>query len=249
MANGRNEDNMIFGAILAGGIGSRMGNVEKPKQFLFLGKKPIIIHTIEKFYINHDFEEIIVLSPKKWISYTEDIINEYIHDADNVSVIEGGKLRNDTIMNAINYIEEKYSLEGNSASDDSILVTHDSVRPFVTHRIIEENIKYAKEYGACDTVIPATDTIVESNNNKTITAIPNRDFMYQGQTPQSFKIAKLKNLYNSLSENEKEILTDAAKIFVIKNEDVYLVDGEVTNIKITYTYDLKVADSILKENL
>lgn len=234
---------MIFAAILAGGIGSRMGNVEKPKQFLLLGNKPIIIHTIEKFYINNSFDEIIVLSPKQWINYTRDIIDKYINDSENISVIEGGNVRNETIMNAINHIENKYQLNDD---EDSIIVTHDSVRPFVTHRIIEENIEYAKKYGACDTVIPATDTIVESNNNKTITNIPDRTQMYQGQTPQSFKISNLKKLYLGLSEEEKKILTDAAKIFVIKNQDVYLVGGEVTNIKITYPYDLKVADSIIK---
>jgi len=232
---------MIFAAILAGGTGSRMGNVDKPKQFLLLGNKPIIIHTIEKFQINDKFEKIIVLTPKKWVTYTEDIVNKYIPDSDNIVVTEGGELRNDTIMKGIEYIEENY----NDLDEDAIIVTHDSVRPFLTHRIIEENIKYAKEYGACDTVIPSTDTIVESKDGKIISSIPNRNFMYQGQTPQSFKIKTTKELYNSLSNEEKEILTDAAKIFTVKGKDVYLVDGEVTNIKITYNYDLKLANSIL----
>ena len=60
---------MIFAAILAGGTGSRMGNEEKPKQYMLLGNKPIILHTIEKFHINHEFEKIIVLCPKQWIKY------------------------------------------------------------------------------------------------------------------------------------------------------------------------------------
>ena len=232
---------MIFAAILAGGTGTRMGNVEKPKQFLLLGDKPIIVHTIEKFFINNEFEKIIVLSPKQWISHTEDLILKYIPNSEKIVVIEGGKLRNDTIMNAINYIETNHGL-----NDDDIIVTHDSVRPFITHRIIEENMKYAKEYGACDTVIPATDTIVESIDGDFISSVPNRENMYQGQTPQSFKINKLKELYNLLSDEEKEILTDACKIFSINNEKVFLVKGEVTNIKITYAHDLKVANSILK---
>ena len=105
----------------------------------------------------------------------------------------------------------------------------------------------AKEFGACDTVVPATDTIVESVDSKLIKNIPIRDNYYQGQTPQSFKINKLSELVNSLSESESNILTDACKIFVLKNEDVYLVDGEITNIKITYPYDLKLANTILKE--
>lgn len=232
---------MIFAAILAGGTGTRMGNIEKPKQFLLLGNKPILIHTIEKFLINDKFKKIIVLSPKQWISHTEDLILKYIPNSDKIIVIGGGKLRNDTIMNAIDYIEAHYSL-----NDDDIIVTHDSVRPFLTHRIIEENIKYGKEWGACDTVIPATDTIVESIDGNFINSVPNRVNMYQGQTPQSFKINKLKKLYNLLSDEEKEIMTDACKIFSVNNEKVYLVRGEVSNIKITYSNDLKVANSILK---
>ncbi|MBX7076354.1 MAG: 2-C-methyl-D-erythritol 4-phosphate cytidylyltransferase [Methanobacteriaceae archaeon] len=233
---------MIFAAILAGGTGVRMGNVDKPKQFLFLGNKPIIIHTLEKFYINSKFDKIIVLCPKQWVNYTVDIINKYLSKTDNIIVIEAGNVRNETIMNAINYIESNYSI-----SQDDIIVTHDSVRPFVSHRIIEDNLNAAEKYGACNTVIPATDTIVHSTDGEFINNIPNRANMYQGQTPQSFKILKLKELYNKLSKEEKEILTDAAKIFIINDENVFLVNGEVTNVKITYPYDLRVANSILKE--
>ena len=75
-----------------------------------------------------------------------------------------------------------------------------------------------------------------------------RDYYYQCQTPQSFNIKKLFNLINSLTEEETNILTDACKIFTLKDEDVYLVEGEVTNIKITYPYDLKLANTILEDN-
>jgi 2-C-methyl-D-erythritol 4-phosphate cytidylyltransferase len=232
---------MIFAAILAGGIGNRMGNVEKPKQYLLLGNKPIIVHTIEKFFINDKFEKIIVLCPKPWIKHTRDLVDKYVGETDRIAVIEGGSVRNETIMNAVKFIEENYEIDG-----ESVIVTHDSVRPFLTHRIIEENIEFAGKYGACDTVVPATDTIVESADGKLISSIPNRECMFQGQTPQSFKILKLKELYNSLTDEEKEVLTDAAKIFVIKGENVCLVEGEVNNIKITYPYDLKVANGMLK---
>ena len=235
---------MIFGVVLAGGIGSRMGNVEKPKQFLTIGDKPIIIHTLEKFYVNDKFEQIIVLCPTQWVEHTKNLIKKYLKDENRVVVIPGGETRNDTIMNAIAHIEKNFSVD-----DDTIIVTHDSVRPFVTHRIIEENISAAMEYGACDTVIPATDTIVESANHKVISNIPERSKMYQGQTPQSFKAKKLKELYYSLTEEEKDVLTDAAKIFVIKGEEVKLVDGEVFNIKITYPYDLKVAEALLSDKM
>lgn len=230
----------IFGVVLAGGIGSRMGNVEKPKQFMEVGGKPILVHTIEKFAVNPQFERIIVLSPKQWIKYTQDVIRRYIMDSSRIDVIQGGATRNDTIMNAIDHIEAQYGMD-----EDTIIVTHDSVRPFVTHRILEDNIRYAKEMGACDTVIPATDTIVESTDNQCITNIPDRSKMYQGQTPQSFRAKKLRDVFQALTPEEKEILTDACKILVLKGEKVHLVDGEVFNIKITYPYDLRVAESLL----
>ncbi|MDD7220657.1 MAG: 2-C-methyl-D-erythritol 4-phosphate cytidylyltransferase [Clostridia bacterium] len=231
----------VYGVILAGGIGSRMGNVEKPKQFLELGGKPVIIHTIEKFVVHPGLDKILVLSPRAWVSYTQDIIRKYIpSSSDRVVVLSGGETRNETIMNAIRYIDKEGMLD-----EDTIIVTHDSVRPFVTHRIIEENIQYAKKYGACDTVIPATDTIVESKDNSKITDIPNRKFMYQGQTPQSFRAKMLKDMYESLSDGEREILTDACKIMVLKGQHVHLVQGETFNIKITYPYDMTVAKALL----
>lgn len=230
----------VYGVILAGGKGTRMGNVEKPKQFMEIGGRPIIVHTIEKFILNSEFEKILVLSPKQWIKHTEDLIRKYIPEAGRIQVIEGGVTRNETIMNAIAYLDELHLLDENT-----IIVTHDSVRPFLTHRILEENIRYAREYGACDTVIPATDTIVESKDNQMITNIPDRAIMYQGQTPQSFKAEHLRRIYQSLSEEEKEILTDACKILVIKGEKVHLVEGEESNIKITYPYDMRVAEALL----
>lgn len=230
----------IYGVILAGGIGSRMGNAEKPKQFLELGEKPVIIHTIEKFAVHPGFEKILVLSPQAWVSYTKDIVRKMIPMYERIAVIAGGATRNETIMNAIRYIESQGDLD-----DETIIVTHDSVRPFVTHRILDENIEAAKKYGACDTVIPATDTIVESLDNTKITDIPNRKYMYQGQTPQSFRAKRLKEIYGALTEEEKAVLTDACKILVLKGEHVHLVQGEEFNIKITYPYDLVVAKTLL----
>ena len=216
---------MTYGVILAGGIGSRMGG-DKPKQYLTVKDKPIIIYTIEKFLVVPEFEKVIVLCPKQWVEHTKNLIEKHIAPAKNrVAVIEGGSTRNETIMNAIKLIESEGKL-----NDDTVIVTHDSVRPFVTNR-----------------VVPATDTIVEAMDNATISNIPDRSKMYQGQTPQSFKALKLKNMYESLTDEEKDILTDAAKIFVIKGEKVALVQGETYNMKITYPYDLRVAKSLLED--
>ena len=233
---------MIFAVILAGGTGSRMGVSDVPKQFLEIKGKPILCHTLEKFLPNPRFEMIIVLSPRTWLNQTKTLIKKHSGVSDRVAVIEGGATRNETIMNAIAFIETNYGLD-----DDTVIVTHDSVRPFVTHRIIEENIESAIRDGACDTVIPATDTIVEGDGDKII-SIPDRRKMYQGQTPQSFKAKALRDAYLSLSDEEKEILTDAAKILVIKGQRVALVRGETYNIKITYPYDLRIARSLLEDD-
>ena len=72
---------MIFAAILAGGIGSRMGGADTPKQFLALGDKPVIIHTLEKFVINSKFDKILVVAPKSFINHTNNLINEYIENS------------------------------------------------------------------------------------------------------------------------------------------------------------------------
>jgi len=231
---------MIYGVILAGGVGSRMGNVDKPKQFLNIGEKPILIHTVEKFIINDALEKVIVLCPELWVAYTKDVLHKYLPN-NEVEVTVGGASRNGTIMNAIQYIEDNYGID-----EDTVLITHDSVRPFVTQRIIEDNIACAKEGVPCDTMIPATDTIVESVDGNYIESIPNRAHYYQGQTPQSFRAKDFKELYNSLSEEEKNVLTDAAKVFVMKGRKVAVVEGETFNIKVTYPYDLQLAETLLR---
>lgn len=233
---------MNYGVVLAGGVGKRMGS-EKPKQFLTIGDKPIIVHTVEKFVLSSDLDGIIVLTPREWIGYTRDVLTKHLGEANmkNIPVIEGGAVRNETIMNAIAYIEENWGLD-----DDTIIVTHDAVRPFVTHRIIKESVQGALECGASDTVIAATDTIVESQDGVSISSIPDRSKMYQGQTPQCFRAKELRETYESLTEEEKDILTDATKIYVLKGKPVRLIKGESFNIKITYPYDLEVAETLLK---
>ncbi|ACK39891.1 2-C-methyl-D-erythritol 4-phosphate cytidylyltransferase [Listeria monocytogenes] len=234
---------MIYAQILAGGKGTRMGNVSMPKQFLPLNGKPIIVHTVEKFILNTRFDKILISSPKEWMNHAEDNIKKYISD-DRIVVIEGGEDRNETIMNGIRFVEKTYGL-----TDDDIIVTHDAVRPFLTHRIIEENIDAALETGAVDTVIEALDTIVESSNHEVITDIPVRDHMYQGQTPQSFNMKKVYSHYQNLTPEKKQILTDACKICLLAGDDVKLVKGEIFNIKITTPYDLKVANAIIQERI
>lgn len=232
---------MIFGAILAGGVGSRMHMADMPKQFLPLGDKPIIIHTLEKFLMCARFECIYVGVHADWVNYLTDLVQKHVPSAvSRVRVVAGGSDRNETILNVINAIEADFG-----ESDDHIIVTHDSVRPFVTLRMIEENIACAQQYGAVDTVTPAVDTIVTSLDGQVIADIPNRAQMYQGQTPQSFRMSLLKNLYRSLTDEEKKTLTDACKICVVRSHPVHLVEGSYTNLKITTPGDYKIAQAMV----
>lgn len=233
---------MIFAAILAGGSGTRMGNPDKPKQFWMLGERPVLVQTVEKFCVSGGFDQVIVLCPQTWLHQTKDILMHYLPQFPDVAVIAGGAERNDTVMNALDHIQQNFGLD-----DDTIIVTHDAVRPFVTHRVIQANIAAAQEYGACDTVIPATDTIVESTNGATITNIPPRSDYYQGQTPQSFKAAKLKELLLALTDDQKKILTDACKVFTLQGQPVALVQGDVSNIKITYPNDMRIARAMIAD--
>lgn len=233
---------MIYAEILAGGKGTRMGNINMPKQFLTLNNKPIIIHTIEKFILNEKFDKILVVTPKEWINHTKDIIKKYINEDPRLVVVIGGTDRNESIMSGVRYIDKEFGI-----NPDDVIVTHDSVRPFLTHRIIEENIKYAQEYGAVDTAIPAFDTIIESEDGHSISNVPVRSHMFQGQTPQSFNVQQLVSYYDELSEEEKAILTDACKIVKLKGGEVRLVTGEIFNIKITTPYDLRIAEAMFEE--
>ncbi len=235
---------MVYAEILAGGIGRRMGNNDMPKQFLMLGNKPIIIHTLEQFLLVSEFSKIIIGCPRDWMGYMNDLILKYIGVDDKVVVIEGGADRNGTIMNACKYIELNFGL-----TSKDILVTHDAVRPLVDYRIITDNIKACKKYDAVDTIIPVADTIVESLDGKVLSSVPIRDYLYLGQTPQTFKIKELVNTYESLTDEEKKILTDACKIFVLKNKKVGFVQGEEYNLKITTMHDLKLANAIVEVGL
>lgn len=232
---------MIYAGILAGGVGSRMGNVPLPKQFLDLDGKPILVHTVEKFLLTSEFDKIYIATPQKWISHTRDTLRKHNITDDRVEVVQGGSDRNETIMSIISAIEAE-----NKITDEDVIVTHDAVRPFLTRRIIKENIDEVIKHGAVDTVITATDTIISSIDGEAIDSIPVRDEMYQGQTPQSFNINLLRDSYNALSDDDKKILTDACKILVVADKKVRLVLGELYNIKITTPYDLKVANSIIK---
>lgn len=235
---------MVYAGILSGGIGTRMQNPDMPKQYMELGDKPVLIHTIDPFLINSRIDEVIVAVPRSWVSYTIDLVRQHYPNQERLRVIPGGGTRNETLMCIVDDIKTCSGIQ-----DGDVVISHDAIRPFVSERIINDNIDAVLEYGAVDTVIPANDTIVESADGVRITGIPLRNRMYQGQTPQSFHIQTLKKFYEELTEEETASLTDAAKIFVLKGHCVHLVKGDYSNLKITTPYDLKVANALLKNEM
>ena len=233
-----NCDFMIFAAILAGGIGTRLGS-SVPKQFFKINDKPLLVYCIEPFLKVDNLDKIIVSSPKQYLDNTQSLVDEYFND-DRLVVIEGGKTRNDTILNSIDYAIN------NGADDDSVMVTHDGARIFVSPELIKDSVKYAKEFGAASPVIPATDVIFQSKEVGKLTKIPERKYLFHSQTPQSFKINEFMNIYNDLSDDEIMLLDEAMMLFYLRDKEVCLFEGDSSNFKITRPFDITIAESILR---
>jgi len=168
------------------------------------------------------------------------LVGRYASKPRQVKLAPGGADRSQTLFNVIDMVASNHEL-----CEQSIIVTHDAVRPFVTEGIIGENIRLARQFGACNTVIPAIDTIIESYDGKETHNVPLRKNMYQVQTPQSFNISKLVGLYGRLSDEQKLELTDACSIFTYSSEKVALAAGDPMNFKITTALDYKIAQSLV----
>ncbi len=230
---------MIYAAVLAGGSGLRMGG-ELPKQFLSVGGRPIIIRSIDAFAESGLVDEIYVAVSADYVDYTKKLIAEFCPEV-KAHVIPGGKNRNETLYNVLKNIKK------DSMTDDDIILTHDAVRPFIDTRIISDNINAVRKYGACNTVVPAVDTMVRSSAGNFIDSIPSRSELFHGQTPQSFNARVLLDLYEKMSEAEFEFYTDACSVFIKSGRKVYLVTGDRNNIKLTYPEDMEKAESIIRE--
>jgi len=230
---------MNFGAILAGGIGSRMKN-DLPKQFIDLAGKPIIIHTLEKMFKSNIFDYLIIAIHPEYVDYLQKLLNKFdFADNNKILIVTGGKERIDTIENVINIVNEY------SQSSDDILLLHDAVRPFVTNEILENSITTAQKEGACVAVVPAVDTIYEIKNNVSITGFPTRKYLYNGQSPDTFKLGVLNDAFNSLSADEKKEITGTVQICASKGINISAIEGSYQNIKITTNYDLAIAKQLL----
>lgn len=228
---------MIYVAVAAGGVGSRMG-ADKPKQFLTVADIPVIIHTVKAFKGKAD--RVFIGVVEKWLSYTQELLEKYSL-ADFATVVPGGANRMETLYNIICKIEAEQGL-----NEEDILLTHDAVRPFINDRIIDENIEKCKKYGACGTYVSAVDTIAVSSNGEMLTSVPCRSTMFNTQTPQTAKLLLLKTLFEQ-NKSRFEEFTDLCGMLNVLGVDVAMARGEYTNIKITTPLDLITARGILGE--
>ncbi len=226
--------------ILAGGIGSRMQSPELPKQYLKIGNEPIIIKTVRNFIDFGSFRAGVICCPVDWIEYTKALLLEYGISTDTVFVVPGGKNRNSSVQNGCCFLTKNFNI-----ADDDVILTHDAVRPFIDSRIIKDNVSAVQEFGAANTVMPVYDSIIRTATGDYLSEHLPRKELYRVQTPQSFRLNELRNVINSLSEEDLENYTDVASIFADRGFRVKLVEGLDSNIKITTPFDMAVAESII----
>ena len=234
---------MIYGAILAGGVGNRVKSLNYPKQFYEINGKPIIIYTIEKLVNSDKFDLVYVAVIEEFLEETKKLVKKYGLNRKTI-VIKGGASRMDTIDNVINAIVSSHDV-----TDDDIILIHDAVRPFITNKIIEDSIEGARKYGATVATIPAVDTIVASKDSNVVSYIPDRNELFYGQAPDTFKLKEFVEMKANLTAEQRKIATGTSQICTFNNKVIHLIDGDPINFKITTDLDLLIAKEVIREEM
>lgn len=220
--------------VLAGGKGSRMGT-DIPKQFFEINGKTVLEYSVEAFDSNPSIDEVVIVSHKDYIDKVKALVskNNYKKVA---HVLEGGKERYDSSLAAV----RKY------AAEDVILILHDAARPLVSKRIINDVISTMKSAKACGVAIASTDTILVCNDG-VLSSVPDRKTMYRAQTPQAFDIEVIRSAYEIGLKDPAFTATDDCGIVLKYRPDIpiRIVDGEDSNLKVTYRDDLKMVELYL----
>ena len=219
---------MNIALIVAAGVASRMGNLEKPKQFLLIKEKPLFLYSVLAFENNPNIDAIIIVTSEQYIKEVQDYCSSY-QVSKIKGVIVGGKTRQESVYHGLIKAKEL------SLSDDVILI-HDAARPLVSQDIITNNIEGCLEHDAVETAVKAVDTLIESKDG-TLNAVLNRDVIYQVQTPQTFRF---KLIYEAHKAFNNETNTDDAGIVLKYNHPVHIVEGDKLNFKVTTQDDLKL---------
>lgn len=217
--------------ILAGGKGERFGS-SLPKQFIKLAGQRVIEHTIDIFESNQLIDDIYIVSNPSYTNTIEEIVVNKKYGK-IVKILNGGKDRRESSFIGINAIDV----------DEAKVLIHDAVRPLLSSSIIEDSLNTLDKYNAIDVAIPASDTIVEVEDG-ILKSIPNRNNMWQGQTPQGFLLSVIKeaHLRANKEEEELEVTDDCSLVQRYNLSPIKIVKGEKQNMKITAPLDIYIAD-------
>ena len=231
---------MIIGGILAGGLGTRMANGGLPKQFLKVAGKPVIIHTLERFLNNEHIGSIVIAMNENWIDFCNNMLREYGLDGKSVRIIKGGNSRFESLLclarECLNIAAE------NNYDGEITMINHDCARPFVSDRILNDNINMVNEYDMVTTSIPTIDTVLLSSDGKLSDCVPERSTVFLDQGPQTVKVKHFMQLVDTLTDEEKEKYMEAGRLYIDKGYRVGIVEGERENFKLTTKFDLVLAE-------
>lgn len=228
---------MNIAVILAGGSGSRLG-ASLPKQFLEIAGKTIIEHTIEAFERHNAIDEIAIVSKKEFMADVGQIVEKNQYKKVK-NILAGGKERYDSSLSAIRAYP----------NDDDHLLLHDAVRPLVSDRIINDCIRALDTYHAVNVAVKTTDTIIQVDENNCICAIPPRSSLRNVQTPQCFTRGVIRRAYELALQDPDFVTTDDCGVVrkYLPEEPVFVVEGDVSNIKVTFAEDLILLERLLQK--
>lgn len=234
---------MNIAIIFAGGSGVRMG-AGVPKQFLEVNGKPIIIHTLQLFQFHEEIDKIYISVLADYIPYMEQLISDY-HLTKVAGVVGGGETGGDSIYNALKKAESENP-------DDSIVLIHDGVRPFVSYEVISSNIAGVKEHGNAITCTSCYETILLSKDATKVDSVPYRKETHAAQAPQSFYLKDIIAAHDEVRKlpTRYDDLVDSCTIMTSLGKETYMVPGNRGNIKVTTPEDVYMFRALLqyKEN-
>jgi 2-C-methyl-D-erythritol 4-phosphate cytidylyltransferase len=219
--------------IVAGGSGKRIeGNL--PKQFLMLGGKPILAHTIEKFESCDSVDEIVLVVPEDHLGYCSQAIVDKHTFSKIRKIVCGGKERQDSVYQGLKAC----------SNSTSIVAIHDGVRPLISMMMIFKSIELCREKRAVILAVPVNDTIKQVENGLVINTLDRRKF-WLVQTPQVFEYKLIMEAHKKARE-KNFVGTDDSALVERLGCEVSVLEGTYNNIKITTAEDLLVAEKLLK---
>ncbi|WP_295094167.1 IspD/TarI family cytidylyltransferase [Ruminococcus sp.] len=232
-----------IGVIFAGGVGSRMHSKDKPKQFLEIFNKPIIIHTLEHFEKNDDITDVVIASVKEWIPYLEGLIERYMIKKVR-KIVPGGETGQLSIYNGLVAAKEV------AGDDEAVVLIHDGVRPLINPDLLTQNIECVKKNGCCITSGIVKETIVVVDDNNKICEVPSRAHSRVAKAPQSFWLNDILEVQNKAIEEGITNAIDSCTLMKSYGRELYMIDGPYENIKITTPDDFFTMRAVLeaKEN-